>query len=85
MTTVAITCATGVYALLFSGLRGDEGASGRTGVARIKRTDAQGQKRGEQETDDGKSPLAGFHGSTPLPHDLKKAPVFRKDHAPQKT
>jgi hypothetical protein len=72
MTTVAIACATGVYALLFSGLRGDESTRCKVGVARIERTNAQGQKRCEQETDDGKSPLAGFHDSTPLPHDPKK-------------
>jgi len=68
----------GVYALLFSGLRGDKGTGGRIGVARIERTDTRRQKRCAHERNDGKRPLAGFHGSTPLQHDPKKwAPVFR--------
>jgi hypothetical protein len=35
MTTVAIACTTGVYALLFGRLSGREGTKGKIGVARI--------------------------------------------------
>jgi hypothetical protein len=65
MTTVVITCTTGVYTLLFSRLSGGEGMRGKIGVARIECSNTQRQKhRGEKG--DGKRPLAAFHGSTPF-------------------
>jgi hypothetical protein len=86
MTTVAIARTTSIHALLFCRLRGREATRGKIGVARIECSNAQRQKRCEQKGDDGKRPLAVFHGSTPLQHDPKKwAPVFRKDHAQLKT
>jgi hypothetical protein len=66
MTTVAIACTTGVYALLFSRLSGREGTRGKIGVARIECSNTQRQKHCEEEGDDGKRPLAAFHGSTPF-------------------
>jgi hypothetical protein len=72
-TTVAIACTAGVYAFAFSRLSGREGPRGKIGVARIKigvaRIDCsntQRQKHCEQGGDDGKRPLAAFHGSTPF-------------------
>src|SRR5262245_60955873 len=65
-TTVAIACTTGVYALLFSRLSGREGTRGKIGVARIECANTQRQKHCQKEGDDGKRPLAAFHGSTPF-------------------
>jgi len=52
MTTVAIACTTGVYALLFGRLRGDEGTSGKI-VTRFERNDTRRQKRCAHERNDG--------------------------------
>jgi hypothetical protein len=52
MTTVAIACTTGVYALLFGRLRGDEGTSGKI-VTRFERNDTRRQKRRAHERNDG--------------------------------
>ena len=65
MTTVAIACTTGVYALLFSRLNGREGTRGKIAVARIECSNTQRQKPCEEEGDDSNRPLAAFHGSTP--------------------
>jgi hypothetical protein len=62
MTTVAIACTTGVYALLFGRLGGRESARGKIGVARIECSDIQRQKHREDDGDDGKRPLGAFHG-----------------------
>ena len=53
MTTVAIACTTGVYALLFSRLSGREGTRGKIGVARIECSNTQQQKHCEEEGDHG--------------------------------
>src|ERR1700688_2713728 len=66
MTTVAIACATGVYALLFSRLSGREGTRCKIGVARIECSNTQRQMHYEEEGNDGKRPFAAFHGSTPF-------------------
>jgi hypothetical protein len=66
MTTVAIACTTGVYALLFSRLSGREGTRCKIGVARIECANTQRQKHCEEKGDDGKRPFATFHGSTPF-------------------
>jgi hypothetical protein len=63
MTTVAIACPTSVYALLFSCLRGREGTRCKSGIARIECSNTQQRKHSEEEGDDGKRPLAAFHGS----------------------
>jgi hypothetical protein len=64
MTTVAIACTTGAYALLFSRLSGREGTRCKIGVARIECFNTQRQKHCDDEGDDGKRPFAAFHGST---------------------
>ena len=61
MTTVAIACTTGVYALLFSGQSNREGTRGKVGVARIECANTQRQKPSEEEGDDEERPLAAFH------------------------
>jgi hypothetical protein len=62
MTTVAIACTTGVYALLFGRLGGRESARGKIGVARIECSDIQRQKHREDDGDDGNRSLGAFHG-----------------------
>jgi hypothetical protein len=60
---VAISRMTGLYALLFKRLsRRHEGARGEIGVARIECSRTQWQKHCEECGDDGKRPLATFHG-----------------------
>jgi hypothetical protein len=63
MTTVAIACTTGAYALLYSRLGGREDTGGEIGIARIDFSDTQ-QQNHREEGDDGKRPLAAFHDST---------------------
>jgi hypothetical protein len=53
MTTVAIACTTGVYALLFSRLSGREGLKYKIGVVRTECSNTQRQKHREEERDDG--------------------------------
>jgi hypothetical protein len=50
---VAISCATGIYALLFCGLSRREGEGCEIGVARIERSLTQCQKHCEEYEDDG--------------------------------
>jgi hypothetical protein len=66
MTTVAIARTTAAYALLFSRLSSREAPRGQVGLTRVERSTTQQQKRCEEERDDGKRPLAEFHGSTPF-------------------
>jgi hypothetical protein len=65
-TTVAIVCATGIYASLFSRLSGREGTKSKIGIARIECSNTQRQKRCEKDENHGKRPPAAFHGSTPF-------------------
>jgi hypothetical protein len=60
---VAISCTTGIYALQFSGLSRREGERDEIGVARIK---CCGIRRQKEYGDDGKRPLATFHGPAPF-------------------
>jgi hypothetical protein len=69
----AISCATDIYALLFSGLSLSKGERGEIGVARIECSRTQCQKHCEEDGDDGKRPLA-IHGPAPL--DRKKPRVW---------
>ena len=64
-TTVSIACTTSVYALLFRCLNGRKVARGEIGVARIECSNTRRQKHCEEEGDDGKRPLAAFHGLAP--------------------
>jgi len=59
---VPISRTTGMYALLFSGLNRCKGERGEIGVARAECSRIQWQKECE---DDGKWPLAMFHGLAP--------------------
>src|SRR5262249_51737485 len=75
-TTVAIACTAGVYAFLFSRLSGREGTRRKIGVAPIECSNTQRQKHCEEGGDDGKRPLAAFHGSTPFRS--KKPPSLKR-------
>jgi hypothetical protein len=66
MTTVAIACPTGVYALLFSGLSTCQGIRAAIGIASIQSSNTQGQMHCDEYADDGKRPLGAFHGSAPV-------------------
>jgi hypothetical protein len=61
-----ISCTTAIYALLFGGVSRREGGRAEIGVARIKRSSTQRQKKCEEYRDDSKRPLVIFHGSAPL-------------------
>jgi hypothetical protein len=63
---VAISHATAIDALLFSGVSRREGEGREIGIARIECSRAQWQKRREEYGDDGKRPLAAFHGTAPF-------------------
>jgi hypothetical protein len=60
MNAVAISCATGICALLFSCASGGKGASGEIGVGRVGRFNIQRQKHCKYG-DDGKRPRVVFH------------------------
>ena len=62
--TIVIASTTGVQAFLFGCLSRRERF--KTGVARIECSNTQRQEQCEQGGDDGKRPLAAFHGSTPF-------------------
>jgi hypothetical protein len=66
MTTIAIACATSIYALLFRRLSGREGARGNVDVARIERSNTQRQKHYKVQGGYDRRSLAAFHGSTSL-------------------
>src|SRR5271165_5882827 len=77
MTTIAIACTADIYALLFSRLSGREGPNCKIGVARIECSNTQRQHC-EEERDDGKRPLATFHGSTPF---SSRRPLWAQPYA----
>jgi len=59
---VAISCTTGIYALLFGGPSRREGERGEIVVARMEFSCTRWQKHCEEYGDNGKRPLATFHG-----------------------
>ena len=79
-TTVAIACATGAYALLFSRVSGCQGNRNGIGIARMTCLNTQRQKHYEECGDDGKRPLAAFHGSAPLRSKKTKNLAQRRRH-----
>src|SRR5260370_20045696 len=62
---VTISRTTDIYALLFSGLSRREGERGEIGFARIECSRTRCQKHREEYGDDGKRPLATYHGPAP--------------------
>jgi hypothetical protein len=73
MKTIAISCTTGICALLSSCLSRRKGARGEIGVARNEWFNIQRQKRREEQGDDGKRPFAAFHDRTPFSRDASVA------------
>jgi hypothetical protein len=57
-----ISRTTGIYALLISGLSRRKDERVEIGVTRIERSRTKGQQECEKHGDDGKRPLATFHG-----------------------
>ena len=66
MAAVAIACATGVYALLFSGLSACQGIRAAIGIASIESCNTQGQEHCHEYADNGERPLDAFPGSAPI-------------------